>query len=114
MANNANKTGHPMWMRVLFNLPLIVVVGVILVSIMWGENSYIKRLGYQSRIHQSTCENHLPFLFLKSHDELVERHIETISLQHAEDIGIELPVDIPVVRRKNIRTNDYVDGGISE
>ena len=56
MANNANKTGHPMWMRVLFNLPLIVVVGVILVSIMWGENSYIKRLGYQSRIHQLESE----------------------------------------------------------
>lgn len=45
-----------MWVRVLFNLPLIVVVVVILVSIVWGENSYVKRLGYQSRIHQLESE----------------------------------------------------------
>lgn len=41
-----------MWVRVLLNLPLLIVVGAIVVSIVWGENSYIKRIGYQERIGQ--------------------------------------------------------------
>ena len=45
-----------MWLRVLLNLPLLIVVGAILVSIVWGDNSYIRRLGYQARIGELESE----------------------------------------------------------
>lgn len=54
MSGNTNNSGsnRPMWVRVMFNLPLLVVVGAIAVSIVWGDSSYIKRIGYQERIGQ--------------------------------------------------------------
>ncbi len=59
MADNANRSsaaGRPLWVRVLLNLPLLIVVGAILVSIVWGDNSYIKRIGYQERIGRLESE----------------------------------------------------------
>ena len=52
MAGNAGNGGSPMWLRVLCNLPLLVIVVAITVSIIWGDNSYVKRLGYKERIAQ--------------------------------------------------------------
>lgn len=56
MTDKPKDAGRPMWLRVLLNLPLLIVVGVILVSIVWGDNSYIRRLGYQARIGELESE----------------------------------------------------------
>lgn len=56
MTDKPKDAGRPMWLRVLLNLPLLIVVGAILVSIVWGDNSYIRRLGYQARIGELESE----------------------------------------------------------
>ena len=56
MTDKPKDAGRPMWLRVLLNLPLLIVVGAILVSIVWGDNSYIKRVGYQKRINELEAE----------------------------------------------------------
>ncbi len=45
-----------MWLRVLLNIPLLIVVGTIIVASVWGDNSYSKRVGYQKRITQLESE----------------------------------------------------------
>lgn len=54
--SNKNDKNHSVWLRVIFNIPLIIVVGVIVLSATWGNNSYIKRVGYQKRINELEAE----------------------------------------------------------